>query len=138
MTDKVTEKINDCLDVYVEEADEITHEIATLSKNEIREDDIKDDYDKRREVLYDLIEKGNKALDSSLQVASGSMHPRAFEVTGQLIKTMADVAKDLTDLQQSMDKLEGVEKEKKQGNVTQNAIFVGSTTELLKALKDNG
>ena len=137
MTDKVTEKINDCLDVYVEEADEITHEIATLSKNEIREDDIKDDYDKRREVLYDLIEKGNKALDSSLQVASGSMHPRAFEVTGQLIKTVADVAKDLTDLQQSMDKLEGLDKEKKSSShVTQNAIFVGSTTELLKALKE--
>ena len=131
MTDKVTEKINDCLDVYVEEADEITHEIATLSKNEIREDDIKDDYDKRREVLYDLIEKGNKALDSSLQVASGSMHPRAFEVVSQLSKTLVDANKDLLDIQKKVKDLKKTEEKEAPKNVT-NALFVGSTAELQK------
>jgi len=140
MRDKVTDKINDCLDVYVEDTTDDEKDLVVYDsdiKNESREDDIKDDYDKRRDVLYDLIDKGNKALESSLSVATGSMHPRAFEVTGQLIKTMADVAKDLTELQQSMDKLEGVDKEKKTQNVTQNAIFVGSTSELLKTLKEN-
>lgn len=106
----------------------------TLEDNDSnRGEQVQNDYKKRREVLYDLINKGNEALESSLKVAKGSQHPRNFEVTGQLIKTMADVAKDLTDLQQSMDKLEG---ESTPNNVTNNnAIFVGSTADLMKALK---
>lgn len=136
MVDKVREKINQVLDVS-DDIEASSGSLVTVNHGENREDDIQDDYAKRREVLYDLIEKGNQALASSLHVANGSQHPRAFEVTGQLIKTVADVAKDLTELQQSMDKLEGMDKEKKSsGNVTQNAIFVGSTSELLKALKD--
>ncbi len=144
MTDKVKSQLDKVFKIPVDDTEESTEivveevEKQLITHNESRDVDVSDDYKKRREVLYDLIEKGTEALETSLKVAKGTQHPRNFEVTGQLIKTMADVSKDLTDLQQSMDKLEGVEKEgggNAGGNVTNNAIFVGSTDELMRALQ---
>lgn len=139
MAEKVIEQINDALSVFVEEEPDVTtveNELLVMDKDE-RTVDIKNDYDKRREVIYSLLEKGSKALDSSLALATGSMHPRAFEVTGQLLKVVADVAKDLTDLQKDMNKIEGIDNSGGVQKVVNNAIFIGSTTELLKTLRDN-
>ena len=98
-------------------------------------DDIEDDYVKARKKLSALIDQGQEAIDGMLNVAKGSDSPRAYEVVGQLIKTTADTAKDLLDLQQKKKKLQ-VEDDKPQKIETQNnIIFSGSTQDLLKALK---
>jgi hypothetical protein len=98
-------------------------------------DDIEDDYIKARKKLSALIDQGQEAIDGMLNVAKGSDSPRAYEVVGQLIKTTADTAKDLMDLQARKKKLQ-VEDDKPQKIETQNnIIFSGSTQDLLKALK---
>lgn len=134
MVEKVIGQINDALSVY-EEDEEDNQNLVVIEHDQERVVDIKSDYDKRREIIYSLLEKSQEALDSSLRVASGSMHPRAFEVTGQLIKAVADVAKDLTDLQKDMNKIEGTDS-KGAEKVVNNAIFVGSTSELLKVMSE--
>ena len=94
------------------------------------EDD--DDFKYSRENLYHLIERGQDALDGILQVAKETDHPRAYEVAGQLLKTNADNAEKLVNLQTTKKKVTEVSGPK---NVT-NALFVGSTAELQKLIKD--
>ena len=96
-------------------------------------DDIKKDYEYTRGNLYSLIEKGQEAINGILELAQESEMPRAYEVAGQLIKNVADATDKLMELQK---KLKDVEEEKVKGptNVT-NALFVGSTAELSKLLK---
>jgi hypothetical protein len=96
--------------------------------------DIKKDYDYTRANLYSLIEKGQEAINGILELAGEGGSPRAYEVAGQLIKSVADTTDKLMDLQK---KLKDVEEEstKSTTNVTNNSLFVGSTTELSKLLK---
>lgn len=96
--------------------------------------DIKKDYEYTRGNLYSLIEKGQEAIDGILELAQESDSPRAYEVAGQLIKSVGDVTDKLMDLQK---KLKDVEDEtiKTTNTVTNNAVFVGSTSELSKLLK---
>jgi len=98
------------------------------------EDDIKKDYEYTRANLYSLIEKGQEAINGIMELASDSDSPRAYEVAGQLIKSVGDVTDKLIDLQK---KLKDVEEtaSKTTNNVTNNAVFVGSTSELQKLLK---
>lgn len=91
-----------------------------------------DDAAHARETLRNLIDKGNEAIDGILHIAKNSDHPRAYEVAGQLIKTVSDTAKDLLEVQKRKKDLEKEDKPKIQ---TQNNLFVGSTHELLKAMK---
>jgi hypothetical protein len=100
----------------------------------IREGDIKKDYEYTRANLYSLIEKGQEAIDGIMELAGEGGSPRAYEVAGQLIKSVADTTDKLIDLQK---KLKDVEETavKTTNNVTNNAVFVGSTTELSKLLK---
>jgi hypothetical protein len=93
---------------------------------------IEDDAQHARETLRNLIDKGNEAIDGILHIAKNSDHPRAYEVAGQLIKTVSDTAKDLLEVQKRKKDLEKEDKPKIQ---TQNNLFVGSTHELLKAMK---
>ena len=93
------------------------------------------DYNYSRENFYNLIEKGSDAIDGILEVAKESDHPRAFEVAGQLIKTVSEVTERLADLQEKMKKLKEVPDHGPR-SVT-NALFVGSTHELQKMIKDN-
>ena len=95
--------------------------------------DIQQDYEISRAQLHNLVMKGQEAVDGILDVARASDHPRAYEVAGQLIKNVGDVADKLIDLQKKMKDLDD---EGKQGptNVT-NAMFVGSTSDLQKMLK---
>lgn len=114
--------------VHVEEEKEIT-KIESSDKN-----DITKDYEYTRANLYSLIEKGQEAINGIMELAGESDSPRAYEVAGQLIKNVGDVADKLIDLQK---KLKDVEEEsiKTTNNVTNNAVFVGSTSDLSKLLK---
>lgn len=102
----------------------------TLEK--IEQAPVEDDADHARETLRTLIDKGNEAIDGILHIAKNSDHPRAYEVAGQLIKTVSDTAKDLLEVQKRKKDLQKEDKPKIQ---TQNNMFIGSTHELLKAMK---
>ena len=98
-------------------------------------DDITKDYEYTRGNLYSIIEKGQEAINGILELAQDSEMPRAYEVAGQLIKSVSDATDKLMDLQK---KLEDVEEEttQKGPNTVNNALFVGSTAELAKLLKN--
>ena len=98
-------------------------------------DDIKKDYDYTRGNLYSLIEKGQEAINGILELAQESEMPRAYEVAGQLIKNVADATDKLMDLQKKLKDIEEDRVVKGPTNVT-NALFVGSTAELSKLLKN--
>ncbi len=97
-------------------------------------DDITRDYEYTRGNLYSIIEKGQEAIDGILELAQESEMPRAYEVAGQLIKSVSDATDKLMDLQK---KLKDVNEEDTKGptNVTNNALFVGSTADLAKLIK---
>ena len=101
---------------------------------DVSEDDIEDDYKYQRDNFYNLVEKGSAAIDGILELAKESEHPRTYEVAGQLIKNVAEVTEKLGDLQEKMRRLKEVPSNAPK-NVT-NALFVGSTMELQKMLKD--
>ena len=100
----------------------------------LKKDDVEKDYKYTRGQLYSLIEKGQEAINGIMEVAGESASPRAYEVAGQLIKSVADSTDKLMDLQKKMKDIDE-EKQKTQSNVTNNALFVGSTSELSKLLK---
>jgi len=97
------------------------------------EDDIENDYKYQRENFYNLVERGQDAIEGILEIAKESDHPRTYEVAGNLIKQVAEVTEKLGDLQEKMRKLKEVPNSAPK-NVT-NALFVGSTAELQKMLK---
>ena len=98
-----------------------------------RSDDIKKDYEYSRANLYSLIEKGQEAINGIMELAGEGGSPRAYEVAGQLIKSVGDVADKLIDLQKKVKEVE--DDASKTTNVTNNAVFIGSTSELSKLLK---
>lgn len=98
------------------------------------EEDVEKDYKYSRAQLYSLVEKGQEAVDGALDVAQQSDSARAYEVAGQLIKHVADTADKLMDLQKKVKEIDEV-KDKNTTNVTNNSLFVGSTSDLQKMLK---
>ena len=96
--------------------------------------DIDKDYEYTRGQLYSLIEKGQEAINGIMEVAGESASPRAYEVAGQLIKSVADSTDKLMDLQKKLKDIED-NTQKTTNNVTNNSLFVGSTAELSKMLK---
>tara|TARA_R100001510_G_C7520096_1_gene115976 strand:- start:124 stop:543 length:420 start_codon:yes stop_codon:yes gene_type:complete len=108
-------------------------ERTTPPPDRLTKDDITRDYEYTRGNLYSIIEKGQEAIDGILEIAQESEMPRAYEVAGQLIKSVSDATDKLMDLQK---KLKDVEEEKQKGPSTvNNSLFVGSTAELAKMLK---
>jgi uncharacterized phage infection (PIP) family protein YhgE len=97
-------------------------------------DDIENDYKYQRENFYNLVEKGTDAIEGILEIARESEHPRTYEVAGNLIKQVAEVTEKLGDLQEKMRKLKEVPNNAPK-SVT-NALYVGSTAELQKMLRD--
>ena len=97
--------------------------------------DIDNDYEYQRQNFYNLVERGNDAIEGILELAKESEHPRTYEVAGNLIKQVAEVTEKLGDLQEKMKKLKEVP-DNAPKNVT-NALFVGSTAELQKMLKSD-
>jgi hypothetical protein len=99
-----------------------------------KEQNIETDYRYAREHLYDLIERGQDAIDGILDLSKETEHPRAYEVAGQLIKTVGETAEKLIDLQSKMKKLEQDDTKIRDQH---NHLYVGSTSELQKFLKKN-
>ena len=132
------DKLNDAFDV---EAEEVSTEIQVKKEKKtvpvkVEKDDIARDYEYTRGNLYSIIEKGQEAIDGILELAQDSEMPRAYEVAGQLIKSVSDATDKLMDLQK---KLKDVEEESSRKPTTvNNALFVGSTADLAKLLKQNG
>ena len=100
----------------------------------ITKDDITRDYEYTRGNLYSIIEKGQEAIDGILELAQESEMPRAYEVAGQLIKSVSDATDKLMDLQKKLKDV-NEETQSKGPNTVNNALFVGSTAELAKLLK---
>jgi len=132
------DKLNDAFDV---EAKSVSTEVEVREKKKpvpvkVEKDDISRDYEYTRGNLYSIIEKGQEAIDGILELAQESEMPRAYEVAGQLIKSVSDATDKLMDLQK---KLKDVEEESSRKPTTvNNALFVGSTADLAKLLKQNG
>ena len=96
-------------------------------------DDIEKDYDYTRANLYSLIEKGQESLNGIMELAGESASPRAYEVAGQIIKSVADTTDKLMELQKKVKEID--EDKGKPTQVTNNALFVGSTSDLSKMIK---
>jgi len=123
------EKLDEVLGI-TEKAVAVTSTTPLVPRTQ-SEDEDNDDFKYSRENLYHIIERGQDALDGILQVAKETDHPRAYEVAGQLLKTNADNAEKLVNLQTTKKKVKESSGPK---NVT-NALFVGSTAELQKLIK---
>jgi len=108
-----------------------TYEKQEVVKSDSMEVDIKNDYDYARENYYNLVENGNVALEDLIELAKQSEHPRAYEVVGQMIKTLGDTTSQITTLHEKQMKLNASKPEK----VTNNNLFVGSATDLLDLIK---
>ena len=109
----------------------------TLVKNVTKDNpDVQKDYEYTRGELYSLIDQGQEAVRGALEVAQESGHPRAYEVAVAAMKHVADMTEKLQDLHKKMKDLD--EEAKGPSKVTNNAMFVGSTSELQKMLKQMG
>jgi len=132
------DKLDETFDVTPTEITEVKKDDleGKIEKIKSNSQDIKKDYEYTRGNLYSIIEKGQEAIDGILELAQESEMPRAYEVAGQLIKNVADATDKLLDLQK---KLKDVTKEEEAKGPTtvNNALFVGSTAELQKLLKNS-
>ena len=129
------DSLNDTFNTDPVEETDIVKEQKRKSQIQKLTDDVSKDYDYTRGNLYSLIEKGQEAINGIMEVAGETASPRAYEVAGQLIKSVADSTDKLMDLQKKVKEIEE-DNPKKQNTVTNNALFVGSTSELSKMLKD--
>ena len=129
--ESLDETFNVSGEIVSREVDTIEQKIEKVAQVS---DDIRKDYEYTRGNLYSIIEKGQEAINGILELAQESEMPRAYEVAGQLIKSVSDATDKLMDLQK---KLKDIDETKVKGptNVT-NALFVGSTAELSKLLKN--
>ena len=119
-------------EVEVDES-EVVVGVDREKPDRLTKDDIERDYEYTRGNLYSIIEKGQEAINGILELAQESEMPRAYEVAGQLIKSVSDATDKLMDLQK---KVKDVKEEQPKGpNTVNNALFVGSTAELQKLLK---
>ena len=137
----MTKKFDDLDKTFNVSGDVISSEIENsnnegkIEKYSSDSSDIKKDYEYTRGNLYSIIEKGQEAINGILELAQESEMPRAYEVAGQLIKNVADATEKLMDLQKKLKDIDETKQSKGPTNVT-NALFVGSTAELSKLLKN--
>ena len=130
---KLEDKVNEILGIENKEPKE-TKEFKPLvpRREDKQKADIDNDYDYSRENYYNLIERGQEAIEGILDVAKEGQHPRAYEVAGALIKNVADTVDKLQDLQKKLKDLKDLPKTA--SPQIKNALFVGSTAELQKML----
>jgi len=134
MKKPVAEKLNDILDIEPSEVTEYAPVMQPVVVTTEEKNAVDDDYEYARSNLKGLIENGKSTLENIMYLAKEGESPRAYEVAGQLIKTLADTNKDLLDLAKKSKDLKQEKGEEKSGTQIQNALFVGSTTELQKFL----
>ena len=125
------ENMEDILNMEVEHVEK-----PNVPKVKSKDDDLEKDYEYTRGELYSLIDQGQEAVKGALEVAQESGHPRAYEVAVAAMKHVADMTEKLQDLHKKMKDLD--EEAKGPSKVTNNAMFVGSTSELQKMLKQMG
>ena len=134
MSNKTKDILDEILDIEESTTELVESKPSTLTiKRDKSVDDVDSDYKYQRENFYNLIERGQDAIDGILEVAKQSDHPRSYEVAGNLISQVADVTEKLGKLQAGMKRLKEVPNNAPK-NVT-NALYVGSTAELQKLLK---
>jgi len=126
--------IDEALNIEVSKPSKIDPVKKQNHIEKVNDTDVTKDYDYTRANLYSLIEKGQETLNGIMELAGESASPRAYEVAGQLIKSVADTTDKLADLQKKVKDLEE-DGAKGPNSVTNNAVFVGSTSELQKLLK---
>ena len=127
-------KLDKTFNITPEVMEEETSVVERKKPDRLTKDDIDKDYEYTRGNLYSIIEKGQEAINGILELAQESEMPRAYEVAGQLIKSVSDATDKLMDLQKKLKDVN--EEEKSKGpNTVNNALFVGSTAELQKILK---
>jgi hypothetical protein len=132
---KMNNNLSEIFDVEpmeIIEAPKQSTEIVVVNDNS----SVEDDFAHARKNTKDLIKKADVALDNLLLVANQSEHPRAYEVAANLIKTLGDLNKDLLELQKKKKDLTGVKNEGGK-TVIDKAVFVGSTSELVKMIREN-
>ena len=128
---KDTSGLDEVFDTVEETAAKVVPETNKLHLKKTG-NDVDKDYEYTRGNLYSLIDKGQEAVNGALDLAMSSDHPRAYEVAGQLIKNVGDVADKLMALQKDK---KNVKEEGAKKVVTNNAFFMGSTADLQKMLK---
>ena len=135
---KMTKKFDQLDDAFNVATEVVTESLpAKIEKQKpdrLTKDDIEKDYEYTRGNLYSIIEKGQEAINGILELAQESEMPRAYEVAGQLIKSVSDATDKLMDLQKKLKDVEEEKVSKGPSNVT-NALFVGSTADLAKLIK---
>ena len=133
MTKEFT-KLDKTFNITPEVIEEEKPTVGIKKPDRLTKNDIEKDYEYTRGNLYSIIEKGQEAINGILEIAQESEMPRAYEVAGQLIKSVSDATDKLIDLQK---KVKEVNEDEKKGptNVTNNALFVGSTADLAKLIK---
>ena len=129
------DELNDAFNVSADVVPAEPAEVGITKPEKHDRSDIERDYDYTRGNLYSIIEKGQEAINGILELAQESEMPRAYEVAGQLIKNVADATDKLMDLQKKLKEVNEEEKVKGPSTVN-NALFVGSTADLAKMLKD--
>jgi len=139
---KMTKKFDQLDDAFNVATEVVTETLPTKVERKkpdrLIKDDIDKDYEYTRGNLYSIIEKGQEAINGILELAQESEMPRAYEVAGQLIKSVSDATDKLMDLQKKLKDVEEEKVAKGPSNVT-NALFVGSTADLAKLIKkENG
>ena len=120
----------------VETDNEVLEVSPEVIESDGREQDLDVDYEKNRAKYYELLDKGTEALEGMLEVAKQTDEARAYEVVGQLLKNTSEVNREIVDLQKRMEEIKNIDKKIRPSNVT-NALFVGSTADLQKMLKNN-
>ena len=133
MTDKFN-KLNETFDIEPDDSE--SSKIEKIEQISSTVEDIKKDYEYTRGNLYSIIEKGQEAIDSVLELAQETEQPRAYEVLGQLIKNVSDTTDKLMELQKKLKDVEEESGKTKGPSTVNNALFVGSTAELSKLLKN--
>ena len=134
MTNKF-DQLDDAFNVATEVVTEaLPAKVEKQKPDRLTKDDIEKDYEYTRGNLYSIIEKGQEAINGILELAQESEMPRAYEVAGQLIKSVSDATDKLMDLQKKLKDVEEEKVAKGPSNVT-NALFVGSTADLAKLIK---
>ena len=132
---KKFDQLDDAFNVATEVVTEaLPAKVEKQKPDRLTKDDIEKDYEYTRGNLYSIIEKGQEAINGILELAQESEMPRAYEVAGQLIKSVADATDKLMDLQKKLKDV-NEEQESKGPTTVNNALFVGSTAELQKLLK---
>jgi len=131
---KIEENLSEIFEIDTNKIEKVSEgELIPVETNTHSEDD----FNIVRTNINSLIEKGNTAIDDLLKVAKESEHPRAYEVAANMLKTLSDLNKDLIDIQKKKKEIQGPSNTPNDKPLIDKAVFVGSTTDLVKLIRSN-